>query len=257
MTDERRLAGPAQVPAHEPLLDADGIERLREAMRASRYTSAGIADRIGPRATAALRRNDLRAALRGHHGPRPARDPDPAVRLRADRAAGGGRGCASGRGPRSRRAAPARRGGAALGGRPGAVRRGLVGGLRPHRRAAGTRPCTRRGRSVELWLADATQGGDIRRTVEWLDWFDAHKVEAVGFGLVTLRRSGHEDPVVRVEDLRQAVDQPLGDQVAAWFDRQDRCAGATCLVAGTGRLPACACTRRPRSGPTAGRWTGS
>ncbi len=132
-----------------------------------------------------------------------------------------------------------------------------MGGLRPHRRAAGTRPCTRRGRSVELWLADAAQGGDIRRTVEWLDWFDAHKVEAVGFGLVTLRRSGHEDPVVRVEDLRQAVDQPLGDQVAAWFDRQDRCAGATCLVAGTGRLPACACTRRPRSGPTAGRWTGS
>ena len=48
VTDERRLAGPAQVPAHEPLLDADGIERLREAMRASRYTSAGIADRIGP-----------------------------------------------------------------------------------------------------------------------------------------------------------------------------------------------------------------
>ena len=104
-----------------------------------------------------------------------------------------------------------------------------MGGLRPHRRAAGTRPCTRRGRSVELWLADATQGGDIRRTVEWLDWFDAHKVEAVGFGLVTLRRSGHEDPVVRVEDLRQAVDQPLGDQVAAWFDRQDALRGGDLL----------------------------
>ena len=74
---------------------------------------------------------------------------------------------------------------------------------------------------VQLWLADAGQAGDVRRTVEWLDWFDAHKVEAVGFGLVTLRRAGHENPVVRVEDLRQAVDQPLGDQVAAWFDRQD------------------------------------
>jgi hypothetical protein len=74
---------------------------------------------------------------------------------------------------------------------------------------------------VQLWLADAAQGGDVRRTVEWLDWFDAHKVEAVGFGLVTLRRSERDDPVVRVEDLRQAVDQPLGDQVAAWFDRQD------------------------------------
>ena len=32
------------------------------------------------------------------------------------------------------------------------------------------------------------------------------KVEAVGFGLVTLRRAGHDDPVVRVEDLRQQVE---------------------------------------------------
>src|SRR5437763_1380735 len=50
--------------AIEPLLDADGIARLRDALRSARYTSEGIADRIGPRATAALRRNDFRAALR-------------------------------------------------------------------------------------------------------------------------------------------------------------------------------------------------
>jgi methylase of polypeptide subunit release factors len=73
---------------------------------------------------------------------------------------------------------------------------------------------------VRLWLADASE--DPARTKEWLDWFDAHKVEAVGFGLVTLRRGGHAEPTVRIEDLRQAVDQPLGEQVAAWFDRQDR-----------------------------------
>src|SRR5207302_10378334 len=34
---------------------------------------------------------------------------------------------------------------------------------------------------VQLWLADAAQAGDVRHTVEWLDWFDAQKVEAVGF----------------------------------------------------------------------------
>ncbi|MEV0394042.1 DUF7782 domain-containing protein [Polymorphospora rubra] len=74
---------------------------------------------------------------------------------------------------------------------------------------------------VSLWLADASEDADPHRAAAWLDWFDAHKVEAVGFGLITLRRSGRTDPVVRVEDLRQQVEQPLGEQVAAWFGRQD------------------------------------
>lgn len=74
---------------------------------------------------------------------------------------------------------------------------------------------------VRLWLADAGQADDPARAAAWLDWFDAHKVEAIGFGLVSLRAGGHDDPVVRVEDLRQAVEPPLGDRVAEWFDRQD------------------------------------
>lgn len=72
---------------------------------------------------------------------------------------------------------------------------------------------------VNMWLSDANEPGE--RAAAWLDWFDANKIEAVGFGLVTLRRSGHDDPVVRIEDLRQHVQPPLGEQVAAWFDRQD------------------------------------
>jgi hypothetical protein len=78
---------------------------------------------------------------------------------------------------------------------------------------------------VQLWLTDAGQPFDGARAGAWLDWFDAHKVEAVGFGLVTLRRAGRVNPVVRVEDLRQAVDQPMGEQVRAWFARQDWLAG--------------------------------
>ena len=74
---------------------------------------------------------------------------------------------------------------------------------------------------VDLWLSDAGEVADPRRVAEWLDWFDAHKVEAIGFGIVTLRRGGHADPVVRVEDLRQSVQPPMGDQIAGWFDRQD------------------------------------
>lgn len=86
---------------------------------------------------------------------------------------------------------------------------------------------------VNLWLSDAGEdqapvspsatnaaGGDTARRVEWLDWFDAHGVEAVGLGLVTLRAGGHDDPTVRIEDLRQPVDR-LGDEIEAWFGRQD------------------------------------
>ncbi|MCW2639396.1 MAG: methyltransferase small [Dactylosporangium sp.] len=76
---------------------------------------------------------------------------------------------------------------------------------------------------VNLWLADASEDPTTQpaRAAAWLDWFDANKVEGVGLGLVTLRASGHDDPTVRVEDLRQAVEQPLGAQVGPWFHRQD------------------------------------
>ncbi len=74
---------------------------------------------------------------------------------------------------------------------------------------------------VNLWLADAAEHRDPARAAQWLDWFDAHDIEAVGFGIVTLRADGHDDPVIRVEDLRQSVDPPFGAHIAAWFDRQD------------------------------------
>lgn len=74
---------------------------------------------------------------------------------------------------------------------------------------------------IDLWVTDASEPVDPQRIAEWLDWFDAHKVEAIGFGLITLRRSGHDDPVVRVEELRQAVQPPLGTRIAEWFERQD------------------------------------
>src|SRR2546423_12557336 len=48
----------------QPLLDPPGMARLRRTLRDANYTSAGIAERIGPQATAALRRNDFRAAIR-------------------------------------------------------------------------------------------------------------------------------------------------------------------------------------------------
>jgi Methyltransferase small domain len=74
---------------------------------------------------------------------------------------------------------------------------------------------------VDLWLRDASETFDPARAQAWLDWFDSQKIEAVGFGLVTLRRAGRAEPVVRAEDLRQAVAAPLGTLIAGWLDRQD------------------------------------
>jgi methylase of polypeptide subunit release factors len=94
---------------------------------------------------------------------------------------------------------------------------------------------------VRLWRSDTGAGGDPdgAQTDRWLSWFSDRKVAAVGFGLVTLRASGHHQPVVRIEDLRQPTDQPLGAEVAAWFDRQDwlRTYGGSALLAARLRAP--------------------
>jgi hypothetical protein len=77
---------------------------------------------------------------------------------------------------------------------------------------------------VELWLRDSGDVGTAAYATlygEWLDWFEEHDVEAVGFGWVVLHRSGSADPYVRIEDVRQPVEQPLGPVVVDWFARQD------------------------------------
>jgi methylase of polypeptide subunit release factors len=74
---------------------------------------------------------------------------------------------------------------------------------------------------VRLWLADAAEGHDPHRAAAWLEWFDQHKIEAVGFGLITARLAGRDDPIVVCEEMRQSHDDPLGGEVAAWFDRQE------------------------------------
>ncbi|MFE9836402.1 methyltransferase [Streptomyces sp. NPDC005551] len=77
---------------------------------------------------------------------------------------------------------------------------------------------------AELWLRDA---GDHRsdpaeyqtRYDAWLDEFEARKVRAVGFGWISLRRTGAAEPSVTVEEWPHSVEQPLGDAVRAHFDR--------------------------------------
>ena len=80
------------------------------------------------------------------------------------------------------------------------------------------------GLYVGTWLRDA--GIDPRspegreKASAWLDWFAANDIEGVGFGFVTLRRTDSA-PAIVCEDLRQAFDDPLGAESAAWLDRVD------------------------------------
>lgn len=79
---------------------------------------------------------------------------------------------------------------------------------------------------AELWLRD---GGDHlagreayeARYNEWLDAFEAAGVEGIGFGWITLRNSGAEQPAVRIEEWPHPVEQPLGPHIERWFARQD------------------------------------
>lgn len=86
---------------------------------------------------------------------------------------------------------------------------------------------------VALWQRDA---GDDRRPVAeaWLEWFERERVEAVGFGIVTLRHRGASaagSPDVAVEDAPQPVSQPLGPHLAEWFARRDALRSADLLAA--------------------------
>ncbi|MFD4143680.1 methyltransferase [Streptomyces sp. NPDC058572] len=79
---------------------------------------------------------------------------------------------------------------------------------------------------AELWLRDS---GDHRadpaqyaaRYDAWLDEFERRKTKAVGFGWITLRKSGSDQPSIVAEEWPHPVEQPLGPSVRAHFGRQD------------------------------------
>jgi methylase of polypeptide subunit release factors len=81
-------------------------------------------------------------------------------------------------------------------------------------------------RYAELWLRD---GGDHQtdpasyaaRYDAWLEEFEQRKVKGVGFGWITIHKSGADRPDVIAEEWPHPVEQPLGTHIGAWFDRRN------------------------------------
>ncbi len=73
---------------------------------------------------------------------------------------------------------------------------------------------------VELWLADAGLVGAPeyrQRYAEWLDYFDAAGIHAVGLGWLALRKTGRERPELRLEEWPHGVHQPVGAAIDDFF----------------------------------------
>ena len=99
------------------------------------------------------------------------------------------------------------------------------------------------GEYISLWLRDAgLRPGHpswINAYQRWADWFAEAGVIAVGMGLVNLRRCDGRAPEVTCEDVPQAVEQPIGSEIAAWFRRADWLAGTDVEDLRASRLRAC------------------
>jgi methylase of polypeptide subunit release factors len=70
---------------------------------------------------------------------------------------------------------------------------------------------------VQTWSSGHDMS--LKERAAWLAWLGEQDVASIGWGLVTLRASGRDDPCVRVEN--RPGHEPRGAEVRAWFTRHD------------------------------------
>lgn len=76
---------------------------------------------------------------------------------------------------------------------------------------------------VEMWLADAglaSSADYVQRYDAWLDWFAAERIDAIGFGWLSLRRTT-ATPVHRLEEWTGEIAPPVGPAIVSWSRRTD------------------------------------
>jgi SAM-dependent methyltransferase len=75
---------------------------------------------------------------------------------------------------------------------------------------------------VTAWLRDTDEGAHFdERYDEWVDWFEARRVEAVAFGVLAMRRRTAGPTSVVVDDVQQPTAATWGDEVLDHFRRRD------------------------------------
>ena len=79
---------------------------------------------------------------------------------------------------------------------------------------------------VTAWLRDTDEGPRFDQLYsEWMDWMTARRVEAVAFGVLSMRRRATPGGSVLHDDVPQAVAPQWGEEVLGHFARQDALAG--------------------------------
>ncbi len=75
---------------------------------------------------------------------------------------------------------------------------------------------------VALWLKDAGEEPEqaAARGAAWLDWFAAERVEGIGMGVVTLRRTDTDDPAVALDEITGAGEEVTGFEADAFLARR-------------------------------------
>ncbi|MGO9198680.1 MAG: methyltransferase [Acidimicrobiales bacterium] len=103
----------------------------------------------------------------------------------------------------------------------------------------------------------ASAAGIAAQYTEWMDYYSRVGIEAVGFGLITMRRHSGTVNWLRIDDLRDETDLICGDAIAHGFELEDwvraNGAEATLLASRLIAAPDIALHRRSSPGPDG--WT--
>ena len=87
---------------------------------------------------------------------------------------------------------------------------------------------------------------------EWMAYYERHRIEAVGFGLITMRKRGAGNAWFRAEEAPQDWSMPCGDHLGAVFELADFLDGYAGRATAR-RRAADRARRRPRRAGPAGR----
>ena len=82
---------------------------------------------------------------------------------------------------------------------------------------------------VGLWLADAGEDGKSSAdsaagtalAEDWLDYFATERVQGIGMGLITLRRTDSGDPSVTLDEITGQGEDVTGEEALGFLNRRD------------------------------------